>query len=108
MLVLRFVPYILGTDRCLDVDEIGSYDAAGHVVLTGGEPMIHEACVRLLKKLDAAGYHTTVETNVTIYRDAPIDLASISPKFKSSTPLPNWIRKAKENGRTIMIKNGST
>ncbi|WP_137289896.1 7-carboxy-7-deazaguanine synthase QueE [Natronorubrum halophilum] len=68
--------------------EIESYEAADHVVLTGGEPMLHEACVDLLEALDERGYHTTVETNGTIYRDAPIDLASVSPKLESSTPTP--------------------
>ncbi|AEN05356.1 Radical SAM domain protein [halophilic archaeon DL31] len=67
------------------VAEVEQYDAE-HVVLTGGEPMLHEESVELLERLSAAGYHTTVETNGTIHRDAPIDLASISPKLASSTP----------------------
>ncbi|MFB6082640.1 MAG: 7-carboxy-7-deazaguanine synthase QueE [Halorientalis sp.] len=73
----------LGLDAI--VAEIEGYDA-DHVVLTGGEPLLHEASVTLLERLDAAGYHTTVETNGTIFRDAPIDLASVSPKLASSTP----------------------
>ncbi|WP_330633066.1 7-carboxy-7-deazaguanine synthase QueE [Halocatena halophila] len=68
------------------VDKIRSYDSASHVVLTGGEPLIHPESVELLERLKDCGYHTTVETNGTIYRDAPIDLASISPKLQSSTP----------------------
>jgi 7-carboxy-7-deazaguanine synthase len=68
------------------VDEILSYEQADHVVFTGGEPMIHEESVELLDELADYGYHTTVETNGTIYRDAAIDLASISPKLASSTP----------------------
>ncbi|MFD1586533.1 7-carboxy-7-deazaguanine synthase QueE [Halorientalis brevis] len=75
-----------------DVDEIvaavDSYDQAEHVVLTGGEPLLHEASVDLLNRLGDAGYHTTVETNGTIFRDAHVDLASISPKLQSSTPTP--------------------
>ncbi len=69
------------------VAEIDSYDA-DHVVLTGGEPLLHEDSIALLEALDDRDYHTTVETNGTIYRDAPIDLASISPKLASSTPTP--------------------
>ncbi|OIB58601.1 7-carboxy-7-deazaguanine synthase QueE [Natrialba sp. SSL1] len=69
------------------LDEIESHDA-DHVVLTGGEPLLHEDSVTLLEALDERGYHTTVETNGTIHRDAPIDLASISPKLASSTPTP--------------------
>jgi 7-carboxy-7-deazaguanine synthase len=69
------------------VGEVESYDA-DHVVVTGGEPLLHDAVVPLLEALDARGYHVTVETNGTIYRDAPIDLASVSPKLASSTPTP--------------------
>lgn len=68
------------------VDEVRSYETADHVVLTGGEPLIHDESVELLEELADAGYHTTVETNGTVFRDAPIDLASISPKLTSSTP----------------------
>jgi 7-carboxy-7-deazaguanine synthase len=67
-------------------DEVRTHTEADHVVLTGGEPLIHDQSVTLLEELDDLGYHTTVETNGTIYRDAPIDLASISPKLSSSTP----------------------
>ncbi|RLM53524.1 7-carboxy-7-deazaguanine synthase QueE [Halobellus sp. Atlit-31R] len=70
------------------VDEVLTFDAADHVVLTGGEPLLHAESVALLDELDDCGYHTTVETNGTIYRDAAIDLASISPKLRSSTPTP--------------------
>jgi 7-carboxy-7-deazaguanine synthase len=70
------------------VDEVLSYEQADHVVFTGGEPLIHEESVELLDELGDYGYHSTVETNGTIYRDAQIDLASISPKLASSTPTP--------------------
>ncbi|MFC4437057.1 MULTISPECIES: 7-carboxy-7-deazaguanine synthase QueE [Natrialbaceae] len=70
------------------VAEVESHERADHVVLTGGEPLLHEGSVDLLEELDDRGYHTTVETNGTIRRDAPIDLASISPKLESSTPTP--------------------
>ncbi|WP_435178712.1 7-carboxy-7-deazaguanine synthase QueE [Halorussus sp. AFM4] len=69
------------------LSEVESY-GADHVVLTGGEPMLHDAVVPLLRELDDRGYHTTVETNGTIHRDVPIDLASVSPKLASSTPTP--------------------
>ncbi|MXR52273.1 radical SAM protein [Halovenus sp. WSH3] len=67
------------------IEEVEGFDA-DHVVLTGGEPMIHDEAMSLLGELGERGYHTTVETNGTIYRDAPIDLASVSPKLASSTP----------------------
>lgn len=70
------------------VAEVERYDRADHVVLTGGEPLLHEASAALLSRLTERGYHTTVETNGTVYRDAPIDLASVSPKLANSTPTP--------------------
>ncbi|MEY7847644.1 7-carboxy-7-deazaguanine synthase QueE [Natrarchaeobius sp. A-rgal3] len=70
------------------VAEVESH-AVDHVVLTGGEPLIHDSSADLLAELARRGYHTTVETNGTIYRDAPIDLASISPKLANSTPTPD-------------------
>ncbi|NHN58609.1 MULTISPECIES: 7-carboxy-7-deazaguanine synthase QueE [Halorussus] len=77
------------THATMSVDEVlaevESRDA-DHVVVTGGEPLLHDEVVSLLRELDTRGYHTTVETNGTIHRDAPIDLASISPKLASSTP----------------------
>ncbi len=78
------------THAWLDVDEIleevESYPEAEHVVVTGGEPMIHDEIEPLLDRLSKRGYHITVETNGTIHRAAPMDLASISPKLTSSTP----------------------
>ena len=87
------------------VEEVQSYEQANHVVLTGGEPLIHQESVDLLEQLAAEGYHTTVETNGTAFRDAPIDLASISPKLVSSTPTPDrdpkgegeWEQKHEQN-----------
>ncbi|WP_394741598.1 7-carboxy-7-deazaguanine synthase QueE [Natronococcus roseus] len=70
------------------VAEVEAHAEADHVVLTGGEPLLHERSVALLEALEERGYHTTVETNGTIHREAPIDLASISPKLESSTPTP--------------------
>ncbi|MCL7416396.1 MAG: radical SAM protein, partial [Halalkalicoccus sp.] len=58
------------------------------IILTGGEPLVHGASVELLERLADADYHTTVETNGTVVPDAPVDLASVSPKLASSTPTP--------------------
>ncbi|GAB3031159.1 7-carboxy-7-deazaguanine synthase QueE [Natronobiforma cellulositropha] len=69
------------------LERVERFDA-DHVVLTGGEPLIHDRATTLLERLDERGYHTTVETNGTVYREAPIDLVSISPKLASSTPTP--------------------
>jgi len=71
------------------VDRVDSFDA-DHVVLTGGEPLIHDDAISLINRLADRGYHITVETNGTIAPppETAIDLASISPKLASSTPTP--------------------
>jgi 7-carboxy-7-deazaguanine synthase len=78
------------THAWMGIDEVVAavreHEQIDHVVLTGGEPMLHEESVTLLARLADLGYHTTVETNGTIHREAPIDLASVSPKLASSTP----------------------
>lgn len=73
-------------DAVLDAVEARDPD---HVVLTGGEPLIHDASLDLLRDLADRGYHTTVETNGTVVPDAPVDLVSVSPKLASSTPTPD-------------------
>jgi 7-carboxy-7-deazaguanine synthase len=78
------------------ITEVESYSDANHVVLTGGEPLIHEETVPLVEELADCGYHITVETNGTIYRDAPFNLVSISPKLATSTPTPE--KDPKGNG----------
>ncbi len=80
------------------VAEVEKYPA-GHVVLTGGEPMMFKETVGLIGAMKGAGKHVTVETAGTIWQeglaalDAGIDLASISPKLANSTP------REREGGR---------
>ena len=67
---------------------------AGHVVVTGGEPMMFGDLPELIGRLKAAGKHVTVETAGTLWlEDLPvragergIDLASVSPKLLNSVP----------------------
>jgi len=68
------------------IEEVDSHPQAEHVVVTGGEPMIHEEISTLLQRLRRSGYHITIETNGTIHRNLPIDLISISPKLANSVP----------------------
>jgi len=68
------------------IDRVTDHEQAKHVVVTGGEPLIHDKTTELLTRLNTAGYHTTVETNGTIQVDCDIDLVSISPKLANSTP----------------------
>lgn len=58
-----------------------------HAVLTGGEPMMFPEMAELGKNLNKANIHITVETAGTLWQEFPIDLASISPKLKNSTPI---------------------
>lgn len=61
--------------------------AASDVVLTGGEPLLHD----LKPLLDALGAaFVTVETNATFYKpDARVGLWSLSPKLGSSGQTPD-------------------
>ena len=72
------------------LDEIMAYVTAhstGHVVLTGGEPMIAPETPELTQRLRAAGQHITIETAGTVDAEVECDLVSLSPKLKHSTPL---------------------
>ena len=60
--------------------------ACGHVVVTGGEPMIMPDVLELCEALKAEGLHITMETAATVYKPVNIDLASLSPKLSNSTP----------------------
>ena len=64
-----------------------------YVVLTGGEPLLANEVEALTRDIRAAGYHLTIDTAATVWRDVQCDLASVSPKLGNSTP---WLR---EGGR---------
>ena len=68
------------------VARVGAY-GAGHVVLTGGEPMIMPEIVELCDALKTRRMHITMETAATVYKVVKIDLASLSPKLSNSTPI---------------------
>jgi 7-carboxy-7-deazaguanine synthase len=58
----------------------------GHVVITGGEPMLFAELIPLCDELRRRGRHVTIETAGTLYLPAECDLMSISPKLASSAP----------------------
>ncbi len=68
------------------VDQVRSFAAAKHVVITGGEPMIAAGIVELSEKLHDLGLHITFETAGTVFSPVVCDLMSISPKLANSTP----------------------
>jgi 7-carboxy-7-deazaguanine synthase len=67
------------------VDQVCRH-SAGHVVVTGGEPMIARGIVPLTEALRACGLHITVETAGTVFAPVACNLMSISPKLSNSTP----------------------
>ena len=67
-----------------------------HVVLTGGEPLLQPAVVPLVEMLRKKDHFITIETAATVYRNAPANLMSISPKRANSTP-PEGTRWAKRH-----------
>ena len=58
-----------------------------HVVLTGGEPMVHEGVSGLAAAIREKGYHLTIETaGICFIEGLEADLMSISPKLSNSLP----------------------
>jgi 7-carboxy-7-deazaguanine synthase len=71
------------------VAEVQAYQAARHVVITGGEPMVAKDIHVLAKEMKALGHHITIETAATVKPDGiACDLASLSPKLLNSAPDP--------------------
>lgn len=67
------------------VEQVKAFKA-GHVVLTGGEPMIMPEIGELCDALQAESMHITIETAATVFKPVSMDLASLSPKLSNSTP----------------------
>ena len=65
---------------------LAEWPQAGHVVVTGGEPMIAPGIPELTGALRARGLHITIETAGTVFAPVACDLMSISPKLSNSTP----------------------
>lgn len=84
-----------GTPQTMLVTDIfntlkNNMKAIRHVVITGGEPFLQaSATCQLIELCEAEGWHTTIETNGTIYSSQiaqHASLLSISPKLTSSIP----------------------
>lgn len=74
----------LSVDQILD--QVQKFNC-GHVVLTGGEPLIAHDVELLTRRIRSQGRHLTIETAATVWKDVECELASISPKLANSTPL---------------------
>jgi len=71
-----------------------------HVVITGGEPMIQPDLPKLVRELEAAGKHITIETaSIAYIPDMPCDLMSISPKLSNSVPEDAKLAASHEDSR---------
>ncbi len=76
---MRTVPQIVAA--------VQAYQAARHIVLTGGEPLVAKDIHALAKELKSLGYHITIETAATVKPEGiACDLASLSPKLLNSAP----------------------
>ena len=71
------------------LESVAQYKA-GHVVVTGGEPMIAPGVAELTARLRETGLHITIETAGTVFHALACDLMSISPKLGNSTPEGPW------------------
>lgn len=92
------VAEILGRIELLDV---------GHVVLTGGEPMLFAEMTPLCEGIRASGRHITIETAGTLHLPVACDLMSISPKLAGSAPdahkFPRWHRRHEETRERLDV-----
>lgn len=85
-------PYTSWTPEGREValDEICAYveeHTRGHVVFTGGEPLIAPEAAELTRRLRELNQHITIETAGTVAPEGlECDLMSISPKLANSTP----------------------
>jgi 7-carboxy-7-deazaguanine synthase len=73
--------------------------AIKHIVISGGEPMLQApALAELAGMLKKEGFHTTLETNATLFDSAVaryIDLISMSPKLSSAIPFSGKVASLK-------------
>lgn len=98
--------------RDISIDEIVAHIEeweCGHVVVTGGEPMLFAELIPLCERLRAARRHVTIETAGTLFLPVACDLMSISPKLSSSAPSgdthPRWRRRhERERHRPEVIR----
>ena len=99
-----------GRDMSTDeiVAQVEEWDC-GHVVVTGGEPMLFAELIPLCERLRSTGRHITIETAGTLYLPVACDLMSVSPKLASSAPPanaePRWHRRhERERHRPKVIR----
>lgn len=58
-----------------------------NMIISGGEPFLNPGLEDLVKCLTDSGWHVSIETNGTIFKETTASLISVSPKLKSSLPI---------------------
>lgn len=64
------------------LNRIGFYHC-DYITLTGGEPLLNDTAFELVKAMDEAGYHVTIETNGSVDISKALDHASICMDWKT-------------------------
>lgn len=82
-------------------------EAARHVVVTGGEPMLWTSLPRLTTALRATGRHVTIETAGTVFQSLECDLMSISPKLANSDPGPHRLPAVRDDHAARRLAPGA-
>lgn len=68
------------------LEKISDYPTR-YVVITGGEPMVHQEVSKLATGIHSKGFHVTVETaGINFQENLPVDLMSVSPKLSNAKP----------------------
>ena len=89
--------------------QIGANKCKGfsrHIVVTGGEPLIHRNLKALINELRNLNFHITVETSGIMFREFLCSLMSISPKLDNPRYelKPDVIRKLISQADDYQIK----
>jgi 7-carboxy-7-deazaguanine synthase len=105
-----------GAQRTIDslIEEAQAAHArgVGHIVLTGGEPMMFQQSTELTRRLADLGFHITIETAGTVIPNDGVTchLMSISPKLANSTPVNDprdpsgeWTRRHDERRTNFAV-----
>jgi len=107
-------PYALnvaqGKKQSIDniVKQVLSYQCQ-HVVLTGGEPMMHPNIKPLCDAFQSHELHITIETSGSLFLPVTCSLMSISPKLSHSTPnsgeLLSYAKQHEKNRINVEVLN---
>jgi len=76
-----------------------------YVVLTGGEPLVHDGIQQLTQAIASEGFHLTVETSgIQFIQGLHADLMSLSPKLSNSQSQEPSSDKPKQRFNVVAIQ----